>query len=183
MSASDRMVARFENPALLRALIGAADSIRRSHPALPRDEKIAAMAGAMYCHDRPSESEASVRDLEYFVRIAEPLLDAMDWTDRAAEEAMRAGTRSTPTALFRPPCMRLGAIARWLWSKKTCELVFDPLRADLAHEWCEAEVAGRRWQARWIKYVRGPWAMLFHMLALAPASILKGLFTIVKAIF
>lgn len=75
--------------------------------------------------------------------------------------------------VVRPPVSCLDRIAQLLWSAKTYERVFKPARADIVHEWQQSEIAGDVWRTRVIRYVRGPYSMVAHMVAQVPFSIGK----------
>lgn len=77
--------------------------------------------------------------------------------------------------LVRPPASRLDRIAQLLWSTKTYERVFKPARADIIHEWQQAEVTGDRHRELLIRYVTGPASMAQHMAAQLPFSLIKML--------
>lgn len=72
-----------------------------------------------------------------------------------------------------PPLDKLDRIVRLVWSKSVCDRVFTPVRADIVHEWRDAETAGAVWRSRWIRYVRGPYSIGRHMLAQLPWDLLK----------
>lgn len=72
-----------------------------------------------------------------------------------------------------PPLSLLDAIAHFFWSEKTYVMVFKPARAELMHELYEAR--DQRWKARWIRWVRGPFTLITHMLFQLPVSLLRRL--------
>jgi hypothetical protein len=81
-----------------------------------------------------------------------------------------------------PPLGRLDRIVRLLWSRSVCDRVFTPARADIVHEWHDAEIAGAVWRSRWIRYVRGPYSMGFHMLSQLPWDLLKTIAKLLRKI-
>lgn len=84
--------------------------------------------------------------------------------------------------IVKPPASTIDAIVRFLYSSKTYSLVFEPLRADLIHDWHDAEVAGDRRKAALIRYVRAPWAMMSHAVLQTVASVLRRIIDVVRAI-
>jgi hypothetical protein len=101
------------------------------------------------------------------------VVDHWRWV-QARLARLHTEARNTRPPIVRPPASRLARVARLLWSARTNERVFMPARADIIHEWLLAEAAGDRRQAWWIRYVRGPSAMLHHMAAQLPYSLLKA---------
>lgn len=89
--------------------------------------------------------------------------------------------RTERPRIIRPPAPLLDAIARTIWSDKTYRRVFAPARADIIFEWQAAIVRGDHRAARRIKYVRGPWIMLWTMAWQVPWSLLKKVVEIVKS--
>lgn len=78
----------------------------------------------------------------------------------------------------RSPASRLGALARFIWTKKTYDRVFAPVLADAHQEWSAADFAGHIRQVRWIQ-LRTALIMVSHMLAQIPVSILRLVWRIV----
>jgi hypothetical protein len=95
---------------------------------------------------------------------------------RALKDRMQTRPR-----IARPPTYWLDRVARFFWSRKTYERVFAPLKADLVHEWMQAEAAGQRRKAWYIKWIRGPFTQLAHMVNQVPWSIAKRLVEMVRA--
>ncbi len=51
-----------------------------------------------------------------------------------------------------PPGTKSMRLARFCYSAKTIERVFDPIYADFCEEYFAALAAGERWKARWIRF-------------------------------
>ena len=79
-----------------------------------------------------------------------------------------------------PPGVRVRRILRFVFSKRTCDLVFDPALADMQSEWLEAVVAGHAWHARAIR-LRGYGVLLQHVVAQLPVSFLRAAYEVWKA--
>jgi hypothetical protein len=75
--------------------------------------------------------------------------------------------------LVRPPLARVDALMRWIYSAKTHERVFAPLRADIIHEWIQATEAGEHRRAWFIAHVRGPLHVVWHMASKIPSDMLS----------
>ena len=69
----------------------------------------------------------------------------------------------------RPVGSSLRGVAEFVFSKKSCEQIFDPLISDLRFEYCEALAASRRGKARWVR-ARGYGSFLAAVLAHVAAS-------------
>jgi hypothetical protein len=82
--------------------------------------------------------------------------------------------------IVRPPLGAFDAIAKFFYSKKVYERVFQPLRAEIIFEWQEAEVEKRVWRARYIKWVRGPYAVIGHVGAQLVVTIVKKAISMFK---
>lgn len=69
---------------------------------------------------------------------------------RASQLATR---RSIPAKrVHSAPGVRLGAFARFFFSRTTCELIFEPMLADLTKEYLEALASGEAKKASWIRF-------------------------------
>lgn len=70
-----------------------------------------------------------------------------------------------PTRLLQPPGTRL---RNWLSriSERSCRRIFDPIIADMQHEWLEAHKAGKLARARWVHFL-----CAYHLLAAVFAKI------------
>ena len=64
----------------------------------------------------------------------------------------------------------LRGVAEFVFSRKSCEQIFDPLISDLRFEYCEALAANRRGKARWVR-VRGYASFLAAVLAHVAGSV------------
>ena len=69
----------------------------------------------------------------------------------------------------RPVGSSLRGVAEFVFSKKSCEQVYDPLISDLRFEYCEALAENRRGKARWVR-ARGYGSFLAAVLAHVAAS-------------
>ena len=69
----------------------------------------------------------------------------------------------------RPVGSSLRGVAEFVFSKKSCEQIYDPLINDLRFEYFEALASNRRWKARWV-HARGYGSFLTAVLAHAAAS-------------
>lgn len=95
----------------------------------------------------------------------------------------QAGAQAPRKKVIKPPGYRLDAIIRFFWRGKTYARVFEALRAELLHEWHEAEVAGDHRKVALIRYVHTPWAMLSHVVRQIAGSGLRRLLSLVRAAF
>lgn len=76
----------------------------------------------------------------------------------------------------RQPLFRLDAIARFFWSEKTYTRVFRAHQLEIIYEWSLAKRNGERHKANYIRFVRGPFMMLVHMVTQLPFSVIKLVF-------
>jgi len=79
-----------------------------------------------------------------------------------------------------PPASRVRGLLRFVFSQRTCDLVFDPVVADVQQEWIEAVAAGRKWHAAWVR-VRGYLTLLQHAMAQLPMSFGRAMYEMWKA--
>ena len=84
---------------------------------------------------------------------------ATDWLARLASRRK----------VRRPVGSSLRGVAEFVFSKKSCEQIYDPLVSDLRIEYFEALAANRRWKARWVR-ARGYGSFLTAVLAHAVGS-------------
>lgn len=62
----------------------------------------------------------------------------------------------SPSPLHKPPGHQIGRFVTFFYSERTKARVFDPIIADLQHEYIEALGKGEKWKAGWVR-VRGYW--------------------------
>lgn len=89
-------------------------------------------------------------ELIHRLELANAQLDA----ERAAEAALLPGTRTR-------------TLLSWVFSPRTIESMFDPLLADLHHEWNEARTINSEWW--YVEGVRIKWLIAISHAALAVA--------------
>lgn len=102
--------------------------------------------------------------------------------DAMLDDGGCGGIDPEPMSITLAPLGRLDRIARFFWSARAYQQVFEPARNDIIHEWIEAEAAGELWKSRWISYVRGPYTLLSHMLFQMPVSICKRVLEVIRRI-
>jgi hypothetical protein len=86
----------------------------------------------------------------------------------------RAKKAGLPLArIHKPPLSSFDWCFRLFWSTKTYERVFKPARAELLFEYFEALKAGEIARARWIRWGRGPFTLIWHALSQVPMSLAK----------
>ncbi len=87
----------------------------------------------------------------------------------------RSAGGARPRAIVRVPGSRLHMIARFFYSRKTVERVFEPLLADMREEYQIALAEKRVWKARWVR--------ISYYWAFAKAIGLQSLVSTAKQIF
>jgi hypothetical protein len=70
------------------------------------------------------------------------------------------------------PGSSLGAFAKFVYSKKTYERVFEPIISDMRLEYNEALASGEHWHARWV-HVRYSIAFGIAIMAKHCVSVVK----------
>jgi hypothetical protein len=108
----------------------------------------------------------TLQEGQHEVQLPQQRLEELDLWGRDVDAA-------SVRTLIHPPLFHLDRIAQFFWSKKTYDRVFAPLKADLVREWMEAEAAGQRRKAWYIKWIRGLFMQLSRMATQAPFSIAK----------
>lgn len=103
--------------------------------------------------------------------VANNLTAARSLQDRAVVSKHAAFSGRGGARLTLPPGHRLRRVADFIYSPKTMARVFDPILADMQHEWMEAIAKNRFAQAKWIRF-RGYWSFV----------VAGGLYAVVKAV-
>lgn len=88
--------------------------------------------------------------------------------------------RETSRGVARPPGWRLGAFARFWFSRKTYSLVLEPTLRDLIDEYVKALAEGQPLKARWVRW-RGTFAFWSAVVNQMPVSFLRLLHRLWKA--
>jgi hypothetical protein len=78
-------------------------------------------------------------------------------------------------SLVRLPGSRLRQVLSFAYGRRTFELVFEPVLADMQGEWVEDLAAGRTWHARWVR-MRGYLNLLQHIVAQLPISFGRAMY-------
>jgi hypothetical protein len=165
--------------ALISGIVGLL--VRRHHEGkeeeLRRKEEIESFIRENYLPGidlSPGETMTVTVDGKDYVYTSEgEVVEAETLAVRTMEATVVEMKPRSPTKIATPPVYRLDAIARFFWSAKTYERVFEPVKADVLEEWYQAELAGRHRAAWWTKHVRGRWTMLCHMAMQLPFSLGK----------
>jgi hypothetical protein len=90
--------------------------------------------------------------------------------------------RSSDTIrIQRAPGFRLRRFAEFLFTRRTFELVLEPVLRDLLDEYYEALGADALWKSRWV-CVRGYWSFWSAVFAQTPISLVKKVYQVWKAI-
>ena len=98
---------------------------------------------------------------------------------RGRQVLARIGS-SQPARIYRPPGARLGAFARFWFSRKTYAMVVEPTLRDLQDEYSEALAEGQPPKARWVR-CRGTLAFWSAVVNQLPVSLLRLLYRLWKA--
>jgi len=100
---------------------------------------------------------------------------------RLGRRGRRARIGSSHTArIYRPPGERLGAFARFCFSRKTYAIVVEPALRDLQDEYLEALAEGQPLKARWVR-CRDTLAFWSALVNQVPISLLRLLYRLWKA--
>ncbi len=83
--------------------------------------------------------------------------------------------------IHRPPGFKLQAFADFFFSRKTYEIVLEPVLRDLQDEHIEALAEDQLWKARWVR-IRGTWSFWAAALAQTPLSVVKWVLKLWKAV-
>ena len=86
----------------------------------------------------------------------------------------------TPEGLHLPPGLSLSALAQFIYSRKIYDRVFQPILADMQHEYFEALKDGQQRKAQWVMW-RGRLSFVMAVFAQVPVSITRLIVKLWKA--
>ena len=127
-----------------------------------------------YIHENPKGSRLDPRDHSWRIIITIVLfLATASWNEKLDEailvvallgtayfislfiytfiRGVQVVTIEPDSKLTKPPGTKLMKMARFCYSAKTIEEVFEPTYADFYEEYFAALAAGHKWKARWIR--------------------------------